>query len=283
MFKSIHHDLLSFDLEWIPDPRSAHILHNVDIDAPGGTEAAYQALWQAGGATEERPQPYIKTILCRIVSVAGIFRESSGAEVDLQLFALPADPTDAPTCTESHLLDKLLKALGRRKPQLVGYNSANADVPIIVQRAIANGLSSHGFAERPDKPWEGVDYFSTASEFHIDMGPMLGRYGQMPTLHEAATLSGIPGKIDTSGASVPQLWAEGRLADIVAYNECDAFTTHLLWARFAHFAGLLSDAAYKQEQALVRELLEEEIAKGKPHLERFVAEWDRLQQLIQGR
>ena len=283
MFKSIHHDLLSFDLEWIPDPRSARILHDVDIDAPGGTEAGYQALWQAGGATEERPQPYIKTILCRIVSVAGIFRSTTGREVDLQLFALPADPADAESCAESAILTKLLKALGRRKPQLVGYNSANADVPIIVQRSIVNGLSGHGFAERPDKPWEGVDYFSTASEFHIDMGPLLGRFGQMPTLHEAATLSGIPGKIDTSGASVPQLWAEGRLADIVAYNECDAFTTHLLWARMAHFAGLLDEAAYAREQELVRELLEEETAKGKAHLERYIAEWDRLKKLVRGR
>ena len=62
----------------------------------------------------------------------------------------------------------------------------------------------------------------------------------------------------------------------VEYNEFDAFTTHLLWARLAHFSGLLSSDQYAREQAQIRELLEEEISAGKTHLEKFVAEWDRL-------
>jgi hypothetical protein len=44
----------------------------------------------------------------------------------------------------------------------------------------------------------------------------------------------------------------------------------------AHFSGLLSSDQYKREQELVRQLLEDEIAGGKTHLEKFVTEWDRL-------
>jgi hypothetical protein len=44
----------------------------------------------------------------------------------------------------------------------------------------------------------------------------------------------------------------------------------------AHFSGLLSSDDYTREQAQVRELLEEEISAGKKHLEKFVADWDRL-------
>ena len=73
-----------------------------------------------------------------------------------------------------------------------------------------------------------------------------------------------------------EMWLEGRLSEIVEYNEFDAFTTHLLWARVAHFSGLLSGETYLREQTLVRALLEEEIASGKTHLERFVDEWERL-------
>ena len=39
-----------------------------------------------------------------------------------------------------------MKSVGNRKPQLVGYNSAQADVPILVQRAIINGLPGFGFS-----------------------------------------------------------------------------------------------------------------------------------------
>jgi hypothetical protein len=72
------------------------------------------------------------------------------------------------------------------------------------------------------------------------------------------------------------MWLQGKLSEIVAYNEFDAFTTHLLWARLAHFSGLLSSDQYVREQERVRELLKEEILAGKVHLEKFVTEWDRL-------
>jgi hypothetical protein len=72
------------------------------------------------------------------------------------------------------------------------------------------------------------------------------------------------------------MWAEGKLNEIVAYNEFDAFTTHLLWARVAHFSGLLSTEQYTTEQDLVRNLLNDEIEAGRGHLEKFIAEWDRL-------
>ncbi len=175
------------------------------------------------------------------------------------------------------LLANFLKSVGRKKPQLVGYNSAQADVPIIVQRSIVNGLPGFGFSDRPDKPWLGVDYFDARnSEYNVDLADAMGQYKDRPSLHQAATLSGIPGKIEVSGSSVAEMWLQGKLSEIVAYNEFDAFTTHLLWARLAHFSGLQSSDQYMREQERVRELLKEEISAGKVHLEKFVTEWDRL-------
>ena len=283
MFKLIADTLLSFDIEWIPDPLSAELLHGVEHNPPFSYEASFAKLWREGGGTPENPQPFLKTVLCRIVSIAGIFRERTRDGVRLRLISLPADPDDREKWTERYILERFLDAVGRRKPQLVGYNSHNADVPIIIQRSIVHGIDSYGFASRPAKPWEGVDYFVASGDFNIDLAPILGRWGAIPRLHEIATLSGIPGKLDVSGGSVPQLWMEGRLRKIVEYNEYDAVTTHLLWARVAHFAGLLDADSYADEQRLVRELLEEEIAGGKDHLSRYLAEWDRLEGMIEAR
>lgn len=280
MFKSIAPCLFSFDLEWIPDPLSAKILHGSDLGDMEANEAAMRTLWLEAGATEDNPQPYLKTILCRIVSVGGIFREVVDGVPTLKLVSLPSDPSDPEKATEKSILTNLLKAIGSRKPQLVGYNSHNADVPIIIQRSVVNGLFGHGMAERPEKPWEGVDYFSSSSDYNIDMAPILGKYAMTPKLHEVATLSGIPGKVDTSGGSVPNLWLQGKLKDIVDYNEFDAITTHLVWARIAHFSGLMDEASYELEQRLVRELLDKEIAGGKTHFIRYIEEWDRLQDLL---
>ena len=282
MLKKLADSVFSFDVEWIPDPKSAEILHDLPA-APGpGVEAAhsFEALWASARKEGDAPdsQPYLKTILCRIVSLAGILREQApGGKPSLKLISLPLDPSDSLKSDEKTILTSFMKSVGRRKPQLVGYNSAQSDVPILVQRAIVHGLPGFGFSDRPAKPWEGVDYFDARnSDYNLDLADAMGQFRDRPTLHQAATLSGIPGKLDVSGASVSQMWLDGKLAEIVEYNECDAFTTHLLWARIAHFSGLLSSEQYQAEQKLIRDLLEYEISQNRTHLQRFVEEWDRL-------
>jgi len=282
MLKKLADSVFSFDVEWIPDPKSAEILHDLPPAPSPGVEAAhsFEALWASARKEGDAPdsQPYLKTILCRIVSLAGILREQApGGKPSLKLISLPLDPSDPLKSDEKTILTSFMKSVGRRKPQLVGYNSAQSDVPILVQRAIVHGLPGFGFSDRPAKPWEGVDYFDARnSDYNLDLADAMGQFRDRPTLHQAATLSGIPGTLDVSGASVSQMWLDGKLAEIVEYNECDAFTTHLLWARIAHFSGLLSSEQYQEEQKLVRDLLEYEISQNRTHLQRFVEEWDRL-------
>lgn len=282
MLKKLADSVFSFDVEWIPDPKSAEILHDLPPATGPGVEAAhsFEALWASARKEGDAPdsQPYLKTILCRIVSLAGILREQApGGKPSLKLISLPLDPSDSLKSDEKTILTSFMKSVGRRKPQLVGYNSAQSDVPILVQRAIVHGLPGFGFSDRPAKPWEGVDYFDARnSDYNLDLADAMGQFRDRPTLHQAATLSGIPGKLDVSGASVSQMWLDGKLAEIVEYNECDAFTTHLLWARIAHFSGLLSSEQYQAEQKLVRDLLEYEISQNRTHLQRFIEEWDRL-------
>ena len=282
MFKTVHSKVFSFDVEWTPDPLAAEVLVGVKHDPPHSLPAAFRSLWDYGGANEENPQPYIKTILCRVVSIAGILREINvGGEPELKLISLPSDPSDPEKAHEKRILQAFFRAVGRSKPQIVGYNSANADVPILMQRAIVHGISSSGFGQRPDKPWEGVDYFSQGGDFHVDLAAILGKYKNTPSLHEIASISGIPGKLGVSGDSVGEMWLQGKLKEIVDYNEFDAFTTHLVWARMARFADLFTAEQYELEQSLVRKLLETEIAGGKIHLQLFLNEWDRLEEINQ--
>jgi predicted PolB exonuclease-like 3'-5' exonuclease len=282
MLKKIAESVFSFDIEWIPDPKSAEILLKSPRSSGPDEEAgaSFEALWADARKADDPEdfQPYLKTILCRIVSISGILRDCPrGGEPVLKLVSLPTDPLDNQKSGEKVLLTSFLKYVGRRKPQLVGYNSSQADVPIIIQRSIVHGLPGFGFSDRPAKPWEGVDYFDARnSDYNIDLAEGLGQFRDRPSLHQAASLSGIPGKIDVSGDSVAQMWLDNQLPEILAYNEFDAFTTHLLWARMAHFSGLLESRDYEREQELVRNLLETEIANGKEHLVRFVEEWDRL-------
>ena len=266
----------AFDVEWVPDPLAGKLLYKLPDDMPDGE--VIKKMWEMGGATEEDPMPFLKITLCKIVSLSMVTRHEDNGEVKVELHSLPSLPVKEEETGEIHIIKTFLDTLGRMKPQIVGYNSVSADLKILIQRGIANGIEARHFSKRPDKPWEGVDYFSDRSDHNIDLMRILSGWGKStPSLNEIAVVSGIPGKLGIDGSEVAPMWLEGRLDEIVAYNEYDALTTYLLWLRIAHFAGLFNDNEYIIEQGLVEDLIINESKKEeRKHLLTFLEEWKRL-------
>lgn len=277
MFKRVHEKVWAFDAEWVPDPHTGRIVYG--LPASMDDRQVMAEMWVRGGGTEEEPRPYLKTVLCRVVSIAMVTRVVEDGEARLRLSSLPAlDERPEEEVSEREMLVRFLDGIGRHQPQLVGYNSASADLRILMQRGVAAGVSAPGFARRPDKPWEGVDYFA-GSDWHVDLIDVLGgRSRGRPSLHEMATTCGIPGKFSGAGGDVADMWLDGDIARIVAYNEFDALTTYLLWLRVALFGGFFSVEGYQRERELVEELLQREKERpGRDHLQAFLDEWLRLQ------
>ena len=277
MIKTVQNRVWAFDAEWIPDPLAGRLLHKLPESA--SDLEVMQAMWQAGGASEEDPTPFLKTVVCRVVSIAAIERRvQRDGQVVLQLLSLPHDVEDPEQVRETHVVGEFLDALGKHRPQLVGFNSISSDLKILMQRGVILGLRAAGFCKRPDKPWEGSDYFARGSEWNVDLKDILGGFGKVvPSLHELAVQSGIPGKMDVDGNQVAQLWLDGELRRIVQYNEFDALTTYLLWLRLAHFAGHFTHEQYIAEQQAVRDLIERERThSSKAHLGLYLEEWHRL-------
>ena len=276
MFKTVNKDVWAFDAEWVPDPEAGRRLYQLQEDT--SDSEVIRKMWEEGGADEENPMPYLKTTICRVISIAAVVRtEKENGDVALSLTALPHEIADPQQTTEAAILSRFLNAVGEKKPQLVGFNSAKADLKVLLQRAVANGIQAAKFAKRPNKPWEGYDYFDARnSEGHVDLIEILGSYGKSnPSLNEMATVCGIPGKMGVSGEEVAPMWLEGRLTEIVAYNECDALSTYLIWLRMAYFGGFFDPQQYTEEQARVRNLLSTEgTLPGKEHLLEFLERWE---------
>jgi predicted PolB exonuclease-like 3'-5' exonuclease len=275
MFKSVGQLVCAFDLEWVPDPNAGRKVYNLPAAMPDAE--VFEVMWQEGGGSAEKPRPYLKTVLCRVVSVAAVIREQRGdGQVSLRLTTLPKD-LEHPMA-EKELISTFLGYIGKRKPQLVGFNSHTSDLPILLQRGIATGVTAADFCQRPDKPWEGTDYFARHTEAHVDLKALVSGWGiGTPSLHEFAAAMGIPGKMGTDGSTVVDLWVEGNIRAIVEYNQFDALTTYLVWLRTALFAGFLSAEQYLREENQVRTLIHNHIANGDSHLTRYLEKWDSLQ------
>ena len=278
MFKTIADKIWAFDLEWVPDPQAGRLVYHLPEEL--SDQEVIAEMWKQAGASEEQPRPYLKTVLCRVVSVAAVSREKeTNGEYNIDLRYLPKDPDQI--MPEYQLLNDFLQTLGKSKPQLVGFNSSDSDMPILLQRGVARGVTAPDFCQRPDKPWEGKDYFSQYADSHIDLKKILGGWGKAtPSLHELAQVSGIPGKMDTTGDTVVDLWLAGKTREIVEYNQYDALTTYLIWLRVAHFAGFFNSKEYENEQEKVKELIKIKIKAGESHLSRFLEYWMELREKI---
>jgi predicted PolB exonuclease-like 3'-5' exonuclease len=276
MLKLFHDEVWAFDAEWVPDPVTGRAVYGLVKETDGEVIAE---MWRQGGATPEEPRPYLKTILCRVASISVVMRKAErGKPPRVTLFSLP-QPEEG-CLAEAEILDRFLGAIGKSKPQLVGFNSQSADLKILVQRALVHRLHLPMFCERQEKNWLGPDYFHRDNDYNLDLRDLLCGWGgskSTATLHEIASACGIPGKIDTNGSNVIDLWLAGDIRRIVQYNECDALSTYLLWLRLAHLAGCLKTDEFTQEEAALEQFLRKRGEQpGHEHLLKYLDVWQKL-------
>ncbi|MBV9216176.1 MAG: ribonuclease H-like domain-containing protein [Acidobacteria bacterium] len=272
---------LFFDMEWVPDADGSRRLYGL----PGEmTEIeAMNAMWQKAAYydAEKNPRPFVKYMFSRVASIAFLSRKAyynSEREpvVEFGLYSLPELPVHDDAKDESEIIRKFLYWVGKRCPQLVGFNSSESDVQVLIQRALINEIAAPDFCRRPDKPWEGNDYFKKwDNEDHLDLIKLFsGRREMTPKLDELAKLCGYPGKIDVKGDQVVDLWLDGDLTKIIEYNQIDVLNTYLVWLRVVYFAGALSGERYFFEQEAFREFLEQESQKpNRAFLAEFLSAW----------
>jgi len=269
-----------FDLEWVPDAAGAARLYDLPPDVT--EEAAIQRLWEGtkGFDAEGCPRPFVKYALSKIVSIAFLSRRivyvDGVRKAEFGLHSLPKRPLAESLPPEGEMISQFLHYVGVRSPQLVGFNSLESDLQVLIQRALVNEVRAELFCKRPDKPWNGRDYFdSKNSEWHLDLLQRFSRHSMAPKLNDLARLCGFPGKLDVDGAQVVDLWLAGDVDRIVKYNQIDALNTYLLWQRVANFACKISEEAYAAEQDDFREFLDRDAEDAaNDHIRAFIEKWD---------
>jgi len=272
MIKTIADEVWAFDCEWVPDVQAGRLLYHLPDELPAAD--VLRVMWEQGGATADNPMPFLKTLLCRVVSTAMVIRRVvRKGEIQLFLQALPENPDDAAQ-DEAYILKRFLQdGLMARNPQLVGFNSRNSDLRILQQRAFTHGLDFRAISERLQaKPWESRD---------LDLMELVSGFGKgyAVSLNELATLCGIPGKMDTRGEDVCGLWYSGRRREIVQYNTFDALTTYLVWLRMACSSGLFTQEEYRREQIRLKKLIEERLQRPEDaYLAMYLETWKTLKQ-----
>jgi hypothetical protein len=176
--------------------------------------------------------------------------------------------------TEKDLIERFFDGLDKYTPDLVSWNGAGFDLPVLHYRSLLHSVTAARYWETgdSDSSFRYSNYLSRFHWRHMDLMDILsGFQGRgRASLQDVASLLGLPGKLGMHGAEVWGVFLEGGLKRIRDYCETDALNTYLIYLRFELLRGHLSAAEHAHETARVRKLLDDSPAA---HFKEFAAAW----------
>ena len=230
---------------------------------------AFHRRRQASGGSE-----FLPLHLHRVVAIACALRDRSHFTV----WSL-GDPEE----TEGVLLQRFFDGIEKYSPQLVSWNGAGFDLPVLHYRAMVHGVRARRYWDLgdDDREFRYNNYLSRYHTRHLDLMDVLSMYQLRASapLDEVAQLLGFPGKLGMHGSEVWDAYQAGDIRCIRNYCETDAANTFLVFLRFQLMRGLLTSEQYEQELDLVCGCLER---SGAGHWQEFLAAWDRAPSLLAG-
>ena len=247
---------LVLDIETVPDPEIGRGLYGLkDLDDGEVMRAMLHHYQQRTGLE------FLPPIQHKVVAIAVVLRNDEGVR------PLVLGKEDA---VESDLIMRFFRGLQHYVPDLVTWNGAAFDLPVLNFRALRHEVQSKTYWETGvnERAFRFNNYLSRFHWRHTDlMDALSGFQGRgRPSLREACALLGLPGKNLMEGSSVMDAYLEGRIGDIRRYCLEDALNTYLVSIHFDYMRGHLSQDNLDDEYGLLIDVLK---ASGEQHLMDF--------------
>ena len=251
---------LVFDLETVPDVALGRRLHGLqDVSDEQVGEIMFSK------RREETGSDFLPHEQQRVIAISVVMRTRD----TLKVWSLGDEQS-----SEKDLIERFFDGLDKYTPDLVSWNGAGFDLPVLHYRSLLHGVTASRYWEtgEHDTSFRYSNYLSRFHWRHMDLMDILsGFQGRgRASLDDVATLLGFPGKLGMHGADVWGAFLRGELARIRAYCETDVLNTYLVYLRFELLRGHLTQAEHALEIARVRKLLAQSAAA---HLREFAAAW----------
>ena len=253
-------NVLVFDIETVPDTELGRRLYDLkDLSDEHVAQIMFTRRRQETGSE------FLSHEQQKIVAVSVVMRSRE----QLKVWSLGEEGAG-----EKELIERFFDGLERYTPDLVSWNGAGFDLPVLNYRSLLHGVSAARYWELgdSDQSFRYSNYLSRFHWRHMDLMDILsGFQGRgRASLQDIAMLLGFPGKLGMHGGEVWEAYLKGELKRIRDYCETDVLNTYLIYLRFELVRGRLNAAEHAHELARVRQLLHESSAA---HLQEFAAAW----------
>lgn len=267
-----HPNLFVFDIETIPDTEATERLLGLErgtVDE--GTLRDQLAQYHLEITNGQNPFP--RQPFHRIVAISFLTAEIHRDEAESESFVLSELRSGGrEDASERELIRGFFQHLERIKPRLVTFNGRGFDLPVLKYRAMKHGISATWLHQAGDK-WNHYGH-RYSHDWHCDLSEVLSDYGASARvrLDEVCSVFGMPGKMETSGGDVAELFDAGDVAAVRDYCELDALNTYLVYLRYMLHTARITLAAHDQAIDDVLAMIDREKAE-RPHLGAFYDHW----------
>jgi predicted PolB exonuclease-like 3'-5' exonuclease len=252
---------LVFDIETVPDVELGRRLHGLEGLADAEVAKALFARRRQECGDEFLPHP-----LHRIVAISCALRSREG----LRLWSL-----GDPHAGEAELVERFFEGIARFSPDLISWNGAGFDLPVLHYRALKCGVQAPRYWETGDEDtaFRYNNYLGRFHWRHIDLMDVISGYQARAkaSLQSTAMLLGLPGKLGFSGAQVWDAFLAGEIVRIRRYCETDVLNTYLVYLRFELMRGRFTRERYAEEIERAKALLR---SGTEPHHAEFLQAWE---------
>jgi predicted PolB exonuclease-like 3'-5' exonuclease len=251
---------LTFDIETVPDTDLGRRLHGLE-----GLSDEDVAKAMVFHHQQETGSDFLPLHMHRVVAIGVAWRHRDS-------FTVRCLGDEA--SSEQELVTKFFEVIDSHTPDLVSWNGAGFDLPVLHYRALLHGVRAPRYWEVGDEDtsFRYNNYLGRFHWRHTDLMDVLSGYQgrSRARLNDIAVLLGLPGKLGFSGDQVWGRYLAGDLAGIRHYCETDVLNTYLVWLRFQAMRGILDDAGLDAELARVRRFVDDSTAA---HWQAFGAAW----------
>jgi len=252
---------LVFDIETIPDAQGLRTLLDLPTDATD-EDVVNLALHQR---RQEKGNDFLPLHLHKICAISCALRQGD----QFRIWTLGDESS-----SEAEVIQRFFDGIDKYTPQIISWNGSGFDLPVLHYRGLMHGINAGRYWDlgEDDRDFKWNNYISRYHMRHLDLMDVMAMYSPRANapLDDLAKLCGFPGKLGMDGSKVWDAFKAGKLKDIRDYCETDVANTHLVYLRFQLMRGHLTQAAYEQEVALVKETIESYEGE---HWDAYLAAW----------
>ncbi len=253
-------NILTFDIETIPDTESGRRLYDFSGSDTEVAEAMFAARREKTGGSD-----FLPLHLQRIVAISAVLKTSK----TLKVWSLGS--VDSP---ESEIIERFFAGIEKFTPTLVSWNGSGFDLPVLHYRSLLHGVVAQKYWEHGDEDnaFKWNNYLNRFHYRHTDVMDVLACYQSRANakLDDIAVMLGLPGKMGMSGGKVWENFMAGEIEGIRNYCETDVLNTHLVYQRLCLIQGAISQSEYEQYN---QEILDFLLDSDQPHFLEFAEKW----------